>query len=376
MTLGDVAAKLGMTTPSVRYYFRNKEDLAAACLLRAIARFTALIDEAAEAADPRERFRRFVRLYVGLLRRIKLGEAPPLANFSDVRTLMAQNMTEVIDADVGMFRRMRQLLRAPELEGLGRDDRNARAYLLVNQTGWIPAWIDPYPPEDYPHIAERIADVCLDGLAAAPMGAWAPRAIASLPAAPPRDARPLSRETFLIAATELINEEGYRGASIDRIAARLGVTKGAIYHRHEAKGDLIEECFARSQEIVFMAQTAAMKLEGTGLERVIAVSAALAAFQLSPSGPLLVNAAFTALPEMDARRMLVEFDRAVNRYALMISDGVIDGSIRRLDAAIAAQVLHAGVNSVAMVPNWVADLRPERIGELYLRPLLSGVFNP
>ncbi|MDN8891457.1 helix-turn-helix domain-containing protein, partial [Staphylococcus aureus] len=55
-----------------------------------------------------------------------------------------------------------------------------------------------------------------------------------------------AQQRFLQAATRLINERGYRGASVERIASELNVTKGSFYHHLEAKDDLVLACFRRS----------------------------------------------------------------------------------------------------------------------------------
>ena len=39
MTLADVAANVGLNTTSVTYYYRRKDDLAAACFMRGLERF-------------------------------------------------------------------------------------------------------------------------------------------------------------------------------------------------------------------------------------------------------------------------------------------------------------------------------------------------
>ncbi|HZZ87753.1 MAG TPA: TetR family transcriptional regulator, partial [Caulobacteraceae bacterium] len=46
MTLGLVAERVGLITTSVTYYFRKKDELAAACFLAGLERLTALIDTA------------------------------------------------------------------------------------------------------------------------------------------------------------------------------------------------------------------------------------------------------------------------------------------------------------------------------------------
>ena len=63
----------------------------------------------------------------------------------------------------------------------------------------------------------------------------------------PQDAEgDATRSAYLKAATRLVNEHGYRGASVDRIAAQLQLTKGSFYHHHETKEELIAACFERS----------------------------------------------------------------------------------------------------------------------------------
>ena len=55
MTLANVAAEVGLITTSVTYYFRRKEDLAAACFLRGVESFEGLVRESAKAPDARSR---------------------------------------------------------------------------------------------------------------------------------------------------------------------------------------------------------------------------------------------------------------------------------------------------------------------------------
>lgn len=50
--------------------------------------------------------------------------------------------------------------------------------------------------------------------------------------------RGTSREQLLDAAAKVFSERGYRGASVEAIAAAAGVTKGALYWNFESKSDL------------------------------------------------------------------------------------------------------------------------------------------
>ncbi len=62
-------------------------------------------------------------------------------------------------------------------------------------------------------------------------------------AALPSGKRERTRAALVEAASQLIAEEGYDQLSMDRVAARAGMTKGAIYNNFASKEDLIIEAF-------------------------------------------------------------------------------------------------------------------------------------
>src|SRR5271154_5834634 len=85
MTLALVAERVGLITTSVTYYFRRKDELAAACFLSGIQRLTALIEEASREASASSRVLRLLELYLALRARIGAGEEPAIPVFSDIR---------------------------------------------------------------------------------------------------------------------------------------------------------------------------------------------------------------------------------------------------------------------------------------------------
>jgi AcrR family transcriptional regulator len=58
------------------------------------------------------------------------------------------------------------------------------------------------------------------------------------------------------AARELFTQDGYVATSLDAVAARARVTKGAVYHHFEGKQQLFEAVFAREVERLSDAMTA------------------------------------------------------------------------------------------------------------------------
>ena len=373
MTLADVAADVGLITTSVTYYYRKKEDLAAACFLRGVDIFNALAIEAATVDGARARLARFLELFFDLCRRIRLKEAPPIVAFSEMRALKEPLRAQVGDAFNDLFRNIRGFFDDPEFAGLSRQEATARTHLLLEQAFWTFTWLRRYDVEDFPRIRDRMFDILSGGLA---IGArqWSP---AALPAPAPADpgGSDISRETFLVAATRVINQKGYHGASVEDISAELNVTKGSFYHHNEAKDDLVVECFERTFAVTQALQFAARDLPTDQWNRLAASLAALVDYQLSDRGPLLRASAMGALPD-DVRQDLVDrYARVSDRFAAMVSDGIAEGSIRAVDPLIAAHMLSSMINAAASLDSWVPGVERGQAAALFARPLLMGIFT-
>lgn len=373
LTLGDTAAAVDLSTTSVTYYFKRKDDLAAACITRGIDTLHELAEQAVAAGAPAERLARFLTLYLDTLAASLAGSAPPLPIITELRALTSPRREEVATAYGRLFRKTRQIFDHPDLCWMSRGRRTARTRMLLEQVFWGSAWLSKFDAEDYPRIRDRMVAVFLHGLA--PEGAvWEPKPIPTEKLAA-REGPELARETFLLAATRLINRRGYRGASVDKISAELNVTKGSFYHHNEAKDDLVVACFERSFEVMTRAQRLAMDLPGDQWAKVSACAAALAEFQLSDHGPLLRINALTALPEHMRQVMVEHSNRVSDRFASMISDGIAEGSLRPVDPFIASQMLNATLNACADLGYLVPDVRPKAAAAVFVRPLLMGVFE-
>jgi AcrR family transcriptional regulator len=184
-----------------------------------------------------------------------------------------------------------------------------------------------------------------------------------------------SAETFFIAATRLINERGYRGASVEKISARLNVTKGSFYHHNDAKDDLVVECFERSFETMRRIQRAVALRSHDQWSNLATVATALVNHQLSDRGPLLRTSALSALPLPMRDKMVERSNRVSDRFAASISDGIAEGSVRAVDPFIAAQMLTATLNAAAEIRWWIPDVLPENAATLYAKPMLMGIFS-
>jgi AcrR family transcriptional regulator len=371
-TLALVAQKLGLHPVSLTYYFKRRRDLLAACLLAAIDRFHDLIADAEQADGPEARLTRLIAGHIEAQRLARLGEAPALAEFSELRMVPQPNLTPLMGAYRVMFDRLADLFASPARPWLTAQRRGLYARLVIEQLGWTASWLEHYAPEDYAHAAERLADVLIGGLAREGHG-WPALSPAELAAPVVPTAEP-SRERFLIAATDLINEQGYHGVSVDKISARLNVTKGSFYYHNTDKDDLIAACFERTLDILREGQT--RPHSGDGWTRLCASATSLALYQATASrGRMLRSYAFAALPPELRQPMGARFREATFRFAAMIGDGGVDGSIRPVDPLIAAQTVMAMVNSSAYLRPWLGEPSAEAVERLYIRPSLTGLFT-
>jgi AcrR family transcriptional regulator len=370
-TLADVAHSVGLTTTSVTYYFRRKEDLAGACVARAIEHVGQFLDLAAKAPSPPERLRRFVDLYVEYLAESAVGTKPPIISLWELRALTGPGAELATQSVAALFRQIRLWFSDPAGPVLSRTEQNARAFLVFASLFYAKEWIARYDVEDYTRVAEALSDVLVKGIKG-DGAVWAPSAYP--PAPPPSSVLEVSRDAFLRATTELVNEHGYRGASVDKISAKLLVTKGSFYHHNETKDDLVMQCFERSFEVIRAAHRAASRDVGDGWERICMIVIALVRYQRSEHGPLLRHTALAAMPEPIRPRLINDMGRLANRTGSVLVDGIVDGSIRPLDTGIAAQFIAGMINGAAELHHWVRGITKDEAVSIFVRPSLIGLF--
>ncbi len=371
--LADIGASVGLGTTSVTYYFRRKEDLTVACMLRAIETFSQFADEAAIASGVEARIARFARSFGQLLIDIESGAHPQLMSFNEVRALSGPAADTVFAAYTQMFRRMRELLRGQATAGLSAHEVNARAHLTLSAFNAFRSWASRYEPDDYPSRVEHLVDVLLHGIGTGHSTGPASDLDMGLPEERAGD----TPSDFLRVAAHLINEQGFRGVSIDQIAARLNLTKGSFYHHLDTKHDLIVACFNHSFVVLRQALRQAAAAQGCGAERLQAMASALIRHQMSEAGPLLRWSAVSAVTDPVERDAVTRSIRRLQeRVGGLLIEGMQDGSIRVLDQSVTAQYLLQAINAAVELHRWVRHVDLSTVHAVYVRPVLQGVLSP
>ncbi|MGT2515864.1 TetR/AcrR family transcriptional regulator [Sphingomonas panni] len=368
MTFADVARRVGLNTTSVTYYFKRKEDLAAAAFDHTLDWLQATLDESLAEPTPQDRVAKFLAIHFDRQRRIEAGEERPVAMLSDLRAMEDPFKARLLAGWREVFRKTRTLWGEPR-DRIAKDVQGARAHMLLENSFWLTVWLDRYEPDQYDRVQARLMDVFTHGLAG-PGQRWDPQPLLLEQA----DAEP-ARDAFLRAATRLINELGYRGASVQRIASELNVTKGSFYHHLDAKDDLVAACYQRSFDTISAAQRAADRDGGSHWQRLSSTLATLVDAQFTEQGPLLRTTALAGLPGGVRQAMVDRSNRIARRFAGTISDGIAEGSVRAVDPLIAAQALMALQNAAFDMRSWASTMPRDRAVGFYASTVMTGLFT-
>lgn len=369
-TLADVAEAVDLNLKSLRYYFSRKNDLVAECFLTAIAAYAQMIRAAEGGATRTERLGLYLDAYFDRRRRIVSGDESPLLHFGGLRALDGEHLRRVAAAYGAMFYDLSRLL--GEQAGPAKRESDSIAHLVLSQLLWAVVWTGRHEPERLARASARMLDILIGGLAA-PGVPWAPAVIDVASLAPASPEAP--REAFLRAATKLINEQGYRGASVEKISASLSVTKGSFYHHIDAKDDLVVQCFERTFDVMRQAKRVADAMGGSGFQRLVNATTLLIRFQFSEGGPLLRTAALSAVPREISYDLTRRMDRVTASFSDLISDGVIDGSIRPVDTNIGAQMINGMINATEELWYWLPGVTADEAVDACARRMFMGLFS-
>jgi len=369
--LSELANMVRLNTNSITYYWKKKEDLFFDCQLHTINTLGAIIDRAASGKTPAERIRRFVTAFVDMLLECHAGRHPAIMSFRDLQELDVSYTKELFTAYRDMFRRARNLLASGPLQAENRMALTVRTHLLLTQTQWSRIWLAGFGTASYPRMASHMCDIILNGLAS-PGLAWRPCALDQRLAAIGLPESP--HHAFLAAAINLINEVGYEGASIDRICARLGVTKGAFYYNIPSKQALFAECMQRTIAVVGEMQNSALQDTGSGFEKLAALSRALVSFHFSPRGPLLRTSTWNELSDYARFHDRVEPLRGfIQNVTGMFATGMADGSLRPTHQQAAALMTVGMISGATTLDKWVPGAEKTDVIDLYVRPFFKGI---
>ena len=161
-----------------------------------------------------------------------------------------------------------------------------------------------------------------------------------------------TRDRLLIAAQQLIEEDGYGGASVVAIAERAGVAAGTLYRHFPSKEELFVEVFrsvCAREERAMRAAAAQMPEGSAAAERLQTVLATFARRALSNPRLAWALIAEPVDPRVDAERLAYR-----ERYAALIgeslSTGIAAGELPEQNVELTAAALVGGCGEALVGP--------------------------
>ncbi|MBA2932670.1 TetR/AcrR family transcriptional regulator [Sphingomonas sp. CGMCC 1.13654] len=369
MTLADVAGELGLTTTSVTYYFRRKEQLVAAVFEDALARLAAMVHEAGREPTPRARVARYVELYFEDFAQARRERGRPIANLSEMRSMDGEARSRLI----AQYRTIRRAVRGffgPPTDEARKRLLTARAHILNEALFWQDTWLGQFAIGDLPNVRRRFFRI-LDGGITTAGTAWDARIIE-----PDAMTGPGEQESFLRVATRLINDTGYRGASVKRIMAELNRTKGSFYHHLDAKDDLIVSCWRISHRRLADLRAKAYGEHESPWRRISTTVTSALALQLANEFPLLRVTAYQAMPPAVRDLALLYAQRTALGVMGALVEAMAEGTVRPIDPLIASHLILSSINAAHDLQGGHEGQSIEEAIATYETVLGEGLFDP
>ncbi|GAA1646740.1 TetR/AcrR family transcriptional regulator [Microbacterium flavum] len=167
------------------------------------------------------------------------------------------------------------------------------------------------------------------------------------PAATPRRGRPgYDREGVLQVAVQLFIEQGYDATSVSDLAARLGLSKSALYHHFSSKEELLGLALDDALGALEKALQDTLASGGTPTERLTLLirDAVGVLIDRLPAVTLLLRVRGNTPVELAAMERRRRFDQQVTALVRQAQDA---GEIRTdVDAAVATRLMFGMLNSV------------------------------
>ena len=155
-----------------------------------------------------------------------------------------------------------------------------------------------------------------------------------------------SLDSLLDVAVAVFNERGYDATSMEELAARLGVTKSAIYHHVPSKVELLRLALDRALDALFAVTEEPQAVTGRAIDRlehVVRGSVRVLAAEL-PFVTLLLRVRGNSPVEEAALARRRGFDRIVTDLVRAAEE---EGDVRPdVDPAVTSRLLFGTVNSL------------------------------
>src|SRR5262245_6534728 len=157
------------------------------------------------------------------------------------------------------------------------------------------------------------------------------------------------RERVLDEAARQLNAKGVLLTSLAEIAAKLGVTRGAMYYYVADREDLVFQCYRRAAEIIARHLQEASRAGGTAAD----VLASFITRMLDPNEPEIAARAEIAMMNPTQRDTIQGlYDALATRLGHVLKTGQSEGVLRACDVEVNARVILSLVTWAPLARPW------------------------
>ncbi|NEK59428.1 TetR/AcrR family transcriptional regulator [Geodermatophilus sabuli] len=182
-----------------------------------------------------------------------------------------------------------------------------------------------------------------------------------------------SLESLLDVAVAAFIERGYEATSMDELAARLGITKSAIYHHVPSKGELLRLALDRALDALSAVTEEPGATTGPAIDRlehVVRGSVRVLTAEL-PSVTLLLRVRGNSAVERAALARRRAFDRFVTDLVRAAAE---EGDVRPdVDPAVTGRLLFGTVNSLTEWYRPDGGLSADALADALVTTAFSGL---
>jgi AcrR family transcriptional regulator len=169
------------------------------------------------------------------------------------------------------------------------------------------------------------------------------------------------REELLDQSARQLNVRGVLRTSLAEIAAKLGISRNALYYYVSGREELLFQCYQRAAQITSARLSEAIRVNNSSAQ-------ALRDFvnrMMDPKGPEIAvrteSAMLTAVLRTEIQALQ---DRLVSRLAGLIETGQREGVFRSCDPEINARIVLSVTAWAPLSRRWLDSVQPERVHRL------------
>jgi AcrR family transcriptional regulator len=180
-------------------------------------------------------------------------------------------------------------------------------------------------------------------------------------------------DVILKTATVSLNELGYSGTSLRKLAASLSITDSALYHYVKSKDELAYLCYMRSLDYSEAALNKAEAEGKTGLEKLQIYIRNQIADTCGPDGPTATMSDLPSLRIPHRMRILKRIDICRDMVLTFFEQGFEDGTIGPCNAIDASLAIWGSMTFLAKWNDRHGSVDVDELADTYVHVLTHGV---